>query len=223
MIHARYLEALENDRFDLLPEGPYLRSFLREYAEFLGLDGDILVSEWMSRLAAAEPELPEAPAPSRVAALLSELPRRGSLIVFLTLVVLTVGFWQLGGTTSPTRVQSSPPAGVRHSRPIPAPSTRAKSNSAATTAHRAAPSLLLAAARGPCWLLARIGSVSGPVVEEHTLQQGQTARFGLKQPLWIRLGAPWNLDASIGNHVVTASLPASTGNVLVTRAGVRSA
>lgn len=222
MIRARYLEALENDRFDMLPEGPYLRSFLREYAEFLGLDGDILVTEWMSRLAAAEPELPEAPAPSRVAALLSELPRRRSLIVFLTLVVLTIGFWQLG-STSPTRVQSSPPAGVRHSRPTPAPSTRAKSNSTAITAQRAPPSLLLAAARGPCWLLARIGSVSGPVVEEHTLQQGQTARFGLKQPLWIRLGAPWNLDASIGNGVVTASLPASTGNVLVTRAGVRSA
>jgi cytoskeleton protein RodZ len=222
MIRVRYLEALENERFDMLPEGPYLRSFLREYAEFLGLDGDILVTEWMSRLAAAEPELPEAPAPSRVAALLSELPRRRSLIVFLTLVVLTVGFWQLGGTC-PSSVQSSPPAGVRHSRPIPAPSPRAKSSSAATTAQRATPSLLLAAARGPCWLLARIRSISGPVVEEHTLQQGQTARFGLKQPLWIRLGAPWNLDASIGNRVVTASLPASTGNVLVTRAGVRSA
>jgi cytoskeletal protein RodZ len=147
MIRARYLEALENDRFDMLPEGPYLRSFLREYAEFLGLDGD-MVTEWMSRLAAAEPELPEAPAPSRVAALLSELPRRRSLIVFLTLLVLTVGFWQLWGT-NPTRVQSSPPAGVRHSRPIPAPSTRAKSNSAAATAQRAPPSLLLAAARGP--------------------------------------------------------------------------
>jgi hypothetical protein len=222
MIRERYLEALENDRFDMLPDGPYLRSFLREYAEFLGLDGDILVTEWMSRLAAAEPALPEPPGPSRFAALLSELPRRRSLIVFLTLVVLTVGFWQLGGT-SPTHVRSSPPAGVRQSRPIPAPSTRAKSNSAATTAQRAAPSLLLAAARGPCWLLARVGSVSGPVVEEHTLHQGQTARFGLKQPLWIRLGAPWNLDASIGNRVVTASLPASTGNVLITRAGVRSA
>ncbi len=49
MIRARYLEALEAERFELVPEGPYLRSFLREYAEYLSLDGDIFVAEYMRR------------------------------------------------------------------------------------------------------------------------------------------------------------------------------
>src|SRR5436190_23378965 len=61
MIRIRYLEALEQERFHLLPAGPYRRSFLREYAEFLGLDGDIYASEYDLRFAPAEPELPRLP------------------------------------------------------------------------------------------------------------------------------------------------------------------
>jgi len=38
LIRGRYLEALELERYDLLPEGFYRRGFLRRYAEFLGLD-----------------------------------------------------------------------------------------------------------------------------------------------------------------------------------------
>ena len=55
---------------------------------------------------------------------------------------------------------------------------------------------------------------------ERTLQQGQTARFGLKRPLWIRLGAPWAAAPAIGGRSVTSALPALTGNVLVSTRGV---
>src|SRR5262249_62362470 len=62
MIRSRYLDALEHERFELLPDGPYARSFLREYAEFLGLDGDILAAEYDLRFAPEEP--PPEPPPS---------------------------------------------------------------------------------------------------------------------------------------------------------------
>lgn len=61
MIRVRYLDALETERFELLPAGPYGRSFLREYAEFLGLDGDLFTAEYGLRFAAAEPEPPSPP------------------------------------------------------------------------------------------------------------------------------------------------------------------
>lgn len=48
-IRVRQLEALEHEEFDLLPPGPYRRSFLREYAEFLGLDGDRYADEFDRR------------------------------------------------------------------------------------------------------------------------------------------------------------------------------
>ncbi len=42
-IRAKYLRALENEEFDLLPGPAYVKSFLRTYADHLGLDGRHLV------------------------------------------------------------------------------------------------------------------------------------------------------------------------------------
>ena len=92
-------------------------------------------------------------------------------------------------------------------------------------AHAAAEprALTLVASRGSCWLLVRRGSSSGSVVYQHTLQPGQRVRFGLEHPLWIRTGAPWNLDAVIGGRSVSTELPASTGNLLASRTGIQAA
>jgi cytoskeletal protein RodZ len=43
-ISLRYLEALEQDRFHLLPAPVFARGFLREYARYVGLDGDEVVN-----------------------------------------------------------------------------------------------------------------------------------------------------------------------------------
>ena len=37
-IRAKYLRALENEEYDLLPGPAYVKSFLRTYADYLGLD-----------------------------------------------------------------------------------------------------------------------------------------------------------------------------------------
>ena len=48
-IRAKYLRALENEEWDLLPGPTYVKSFLRTYAEALGLDGRLLVEEFKLR------------------------------------------------------------------------------------------------------------------------------------------------------------------------------
>jgi cytoskeletal protein RodZ len=40
-IRAKYLKALEEEHFDMLPAETYVKGFLRTYAEFLGLDGQL--------------------------------------------------------------------------------------------------------------------------------------------------------------------------------------
>ncbi len=45
-IRTKYLRALENEEWDVLPGHPYAKGFLRTYAKFLGLDGDALVDEY---------------------------------------------------------------------------------------------------------------------------------------------------------------------------------
>src|ERR1039457_2729518 len=45
-IRAKYLRALENEEWDLLPGPTFVRSFLRTYAQALGLDAKALVEEY---------------------------------------------------------------------------------------------------------------------------------------------------------------------------------
>ena len=66
-IRERYLTALEEERWELLPGEAYTKGFLRTYAEFLGLDGNLYVDEYNERIAAHEDEplVPDSLAPSR--------------------------------------------------------------------------------------------------------------------------------------------------------------
>jgi cytoskeleton protein RodZ len=45
-IRAKYLRALENEEWELLPGPTFVRSFLRTYAQALGLDAKVLVEEY---------------------------------------------------------------------------------------------------------------------------------------------------------------------------------
>jgi len=48
-IRAKYLRAIENEEWDLLPGEVYVKSFLRTYGEFLGLDTRQLIDDFKSR------------------------------------------------------------------------------------------------------------------------------------------------------------------------------
>jgi cytoskeletal protein RodZ len=48
-IRARYLRALEEEAFEALPAQTYVKGFLRTYADYLGLDGQLYVDEFNSR------------------------------------------------------------------------------------------------------------------------------------------------------------------------------
>lgn len=207
-IRPRYLEALEDERFDLLPGEAYAKGFLRTYANFLGLEGERFVDEYNSRFPASE----EAPAVR-----LAQVKRRRSLLdtryVALPFAVL-VGLigWQLarsgGGHHHAAHIASTPaPA------PSVAPHVRVRTTAPPPVAAR----LMLAATRGPCWLSVRLGSETGRLVYEGTLEPGRTARFSGKR-LWIRIGAPWNLVATLNGKAV--ALPTALGNVVVTPGGL---
>ena len=64
-IRAKYLRALENEEWDLLPGPTFVKTFLRTYADYLGLDARNLVEEYRSRYERSSgPELtPFGPSP----------------------------------------------------------------------------------------------------------------------------------------------------------------
>jgi hypothetical protein len=212
-IRARYLEALEQEHFDLLPGAAYARGFLRSYAYLLGLDPDPLLDELAPLLAELEPPLPP-PAPrQRLPVPVFALVIAGAVVaLFAGLAVLALSG---GGGPLPPPAAPLPKAARAHAtRPAPAP---------APAPRRQAPSLVLTAARGDCWLSVRRGSSLGALVWEGLLRRGSSLRLA-RLPLWVRMGAPWNLKAGLGAKPL-AGLPRAPrpANLLVTRAGATPA
>ena len=67
-IRGKYLRALEDEQFELLPAETYVKGFLRTYAEYLGLDGQLYVDEFNSRFVSGEEHEPRARRSARAAA-----------------------------------------------------------------------------------------------------------------------------------------------------------
>jgi len=60
-IPAKFLEAIESEQFDRLPAAVFARSFVRQYARYLGLHEEEMV-EALQRLTEAPPSMAESPA-----------------------------------------------------------------------------------------------------------------------------------------------------------------
>jgi cytoskeleton protein RodZ len=219
-IRARYLQALEDERFDVLPAETYVKGFMRTYAEYLGLDGHLYVDEFNSRFASvAEEPIVSSPPPRR-------RPTRGTgsglvvvvlagIVAVAVLVVVAFAFSSdptadpTAGTKPPGQSVTSPTSSiVQPPPPAPAPAKVVK--------------LSLRAVRGDCWVTVHRGAVTGPVVFSGTIYQGELQRFSGKR-LVLEFGdAPIeNLNVALNGH--RASLPAGAQLVVVTSQGIRAA
>jgi cytoskeleton protein RodZ len=133
-IRAKYLRAIENEEWGLLPGDVYVKSFLRTYADYLGLDSRQLIDEYRRRYERpSDHELrPIAPlGRDRDRRDRGPRPPRGPLIppwalIGAVLVAIVVALYFLGiknnkGTptsSTPTRAQTTTPAPTsRHHRP----------------------------------------------------------------------------------------------------------
>lgn len=133
-IRARYLRAMENEEWDLLPGPVYAKSFLRTYGDFLGLDSRLLVEEFKRRHEEGVPSdelTPISPLPGE-----REHSRRGPrfppwaiiglVLIAIVAVLYAVGSGNSGSTPSPgghagRTVHGSAPRPSKPARPAPAP------------------------------------------------------------------------------------------------------
>ena len=210
-IRERYLTALEEEKWDLLPGEAYAKGFLRTYAEFLGLDGDLYLDEWNSRF--GHPD--EAPAPEPPARERRLGPLRPVLAgLAIAVAIAGAAAWKLGSDGKAVHTQSTSTARTAAPAPVRKPPAAAPPAAPAYAVFRAA--------RGSCWLLVRSSGPAGPVLYERTLAQGSTLRLPVGRALWVRIGAPWNLDLSVAGRPVTG-LPTAPANVLVSKSGIAAA
>jgi hypothetical protein len=181
-IRAKYLRALEDERFEILPTPTYVKGFLRTYAEYLGLDGQLYLDEYNSRFLVPTDE--EAPArPRRVHARPRRerrVERNAVLLAILGIAVVTAlvfAAWQFGGGSPTTSI----------------PNLKESKGATATpkTTH-----LVVRALRGASLLQVRLGSATGRPVYQGTLERGQAQSFTAKR-LWLSIGTPENISLKL--------------------------
>ncbi len=219
-IRAKYLQALEAERFDVLPGETYVKGFLRAYAEYLGLDGQLYVDEFNSRFASGEDVLPASVPVRRPRSRVSEsnfvVVALAGIVAVTILVVVAFAFGN-GGRSEP---QVTPAATGKAKTSAKTP--RTQRSRAAGERKRSRPRiarLALTAARGDCWIEVRKRSATGELVFSGTMYTGQVERFSGKR-LWVHFGAADNVDARLNGHRVS-SLPSGQAIVLVTPRGIR--
>ncbi len=182
-IRAKYLQGLEDERFEILPSETYVKGFLRTYAEYLGLDGQLYVDEFNSRFAAAEEPLVASAPPRRQRRRASE----SSFVVvalagIVAVAVLVVVAFTLGSDEPRTasRLGEAPTTSAETAPPPQAPPA------AGPTAPRLA-RVVLTAARGDCWVAVRRGRPDGELLFSGTMFRGETKRFSARR-LYLEFG-----------------------------------
>jgi cytoskeleton protein RodZ len=226
-IRSRYLRALEEEQFEVLPAQTYVKGFLKAYADQLGLDGDLYVEEFNSRYATEEEPVQHVrggggggswPGPGRYLS--------SAVLIALTAIglstVLVVVAWQVGATDEPDGIPGLPPVSEAKTKQATQAPRRQGSAKRATAARRI--ELVAVAARGNCWLsihpASRAGDPIGDPLYEGTLEHGRrTAPFSGRR-LWVRVGAPSNVVIRLNGR--RASLPGASipRDVLVTPKGI---
>ncbi len=196
-IRPKYLRALEDEQFEILPAQTYVKGFLSTYAEFLGLDGQLYVDEYNSRYVTREEEMPSRPrrSPGPRSRRIESSVVLAALVGIAVLFALVIAAWKSGG--EPTQTPVAQP-GLR----TPATST-----------------LVVSASRGATRMEVRRGSQEGSLVFSGTVENGRQQSFELDGRLWLWLQRPAFVDFEVAGRAMRP--PARL--LLVDASGVRRA
>ncbi len=239
-IRAKYLRAMEEEQFDLMPSPTYVRGFLRTYADFLDLDGRLVLDEYESRFGAyslsqeaggrpSRPPRSEGGAPRRPA----DTPRRGRprkrRRTELQLLWLAIGgvmavallIWLgVGESDTPTPA----PQVVTTSAATPTTPAVTEPDTAATEAPvRPKRTAIVLAGTGVngCWVQVRSKNADGRIVFEQILTPGTSKTFRVSEGIWVNASNPAELQVTVGGK--SADLNSTSGGTwLITPTGAKS-
>jgi Helix-turn-helix domain len=178
-IRSRHLQALEDEQFDVLPGQTYVRGFLKTYADFLGLDGQLYVDEYSSRFWVNDDGTPATRRKVRY-----RRKHHGRIemnMVVLTLVAiagvtsLVIAAWKFGGASTSAQKQTPQvPAAPRAVKRLPLAhlTVKALDGSSVIDVH----------------VLRSAGHV-GRLLFHGTLERGESQSF-VQRNLWLSISFP---------------------------------
>ena len=185
-IRGKYLRALEDEQFVVLPAETYVKGFLRTYAEYLGLDGQLYVDEYNSRFVIGEEQTA---ARARRSAVRPQRRNRRietnvvlvALAAIAILTVIVISAWK--ASDGKRRPPTHPTATVLRSANV-------------------APLLTVTALRGSTHLTARVGTARGNVAYDGTVQKGAGPVSIRGRRLWVQIDSPENLRIQVRGRLV---------------------
>jgi len=218
-IRSRYLRALEEEAFDVLPAQTYVKGFLRTYADWLGLDGQLYVDEYNSRFGTDEE--PREPVVARRTAGVQQrharLARRGVLIALGAIAILSalvIAAFKFSGGGDQAGIPNLGPntttTGASHKQKKEKPTRVVRPSKV---------KFFVLAANGSSWMDVRNYSSNGRTLFTGTVDKGQSHGWTARR-LWINFGSPSNVQVVANHRVVPIPGGGASVTVLVTRAGI---
>jgi len=207
-IRPKYLRALEDERFDILPAPTYVRGFLRSYAESLGLDGQPFVDEYNSRFTVGEDDAPlrarRVPSPRRDRGPRESRMAAVALLAIAIATALVIAAWRFGGPES---------------EKVPGLASQGSSTASQAANARGKVRMVVRAIEGSSWMEVRAATPAGKLLYSGTLEQGQRKPFEGRM-LQLALAEPGNVVVRVnGNRV---DLPAGTTFVVTAQRIIRA-
>ena len=183
-IRIRYLEALENENYSIIPGVVYIKGFLRTYAKHLGLDPENVVALYKAAMTdEAAPALDTSIAPRKRP--LWFRPVAVALMALLAFgTVLGIAFWSNPGATEPPVEYSptplpTPPETPEQPQPavIPAPEPSGQTGTVTIPTEGLVITLTFTQ---DCWLVAK---VDGKPALDGTFKAGTTQELLAKDKI----------------------------------------
>jgi cytoskeleton protein RodZ len=206
-IRADFLMRMESDEFDFLAP-PYVRGFLRSYANFLRIDPQPLVEEFDRRYARSRLDTDQIVALDRRSRSVPRERRRpnswtvAAYLAAATLIVLAVIGVMSNPNHRPPRsnvaLNNTPSAFTSPTptfTPSPSPTPKPTEVAFAQGIH-----LKVVAARARCWVQAMADGNDAVPVFNGTLEVGQSQMLTAKHSLKVLLGFPEGVNLIVNGH-----------------------
>jgi cytoskeletal protein RodZ len=190
-IRVKYVQAMENEDFDIMPGPTYVKGFLRTYSEYLGLDPEVIIGEYRSREGRTSSRVHEEPF-GGVSTLGRPRSHRGrNTVVFIAVICLLVlgVIWILGRNGPDETPPSTEPGALGLTSPSPSPTPLPTATPQKTTRPVVKGELRVTARDGESWIEVRRNDSLGTVLFSGTVKKGTTRVF-VGEVLWLRLGNP---------------------------------
>jgi cytoskeleton protein RodZ len=240
-IRTRYIRALEDEDFHILPGPTYTKGFLRAYAEYLGLDGQPFVDEFNSRhhdpRGAAE-HTPIASQPRSRPPRKRRRRRESNLVMIALAAIVAVSFLvvlALRFPPQPTAQYNTNTSTSQTTTPGTTANETLPTTSATGSTSAAGKLRVVLRLSGPTWVEATIGAPDGRGIIAQGLDLGAphgftidpaaypTVTFTSRKPVYLALGAPGNVTVVVNGHQVKMPYVAAGGRVRLDASGASAA